>query len=81
MHRTRTRSCDSFAFDPEIERTLRQLRKDKQATSSTTDMAYQDPNVDNEVQKSLRDFAVPMVDDIHTSITRSTIQANNFKIK
>ena len=63
-------------FDPEIERTLRQLKKEKkkEANTSLSNMADQE-------QKALRDYAMPSVNGAITSIRRPAIQANNFKIK
>ena len=34
-----------------------------------------------ENQRPLRDYATPLVDEIHDSIQRPTIQANNFELK
>ena len=63
-------------FDPEIERTLRQLKKEKkkEANTSLSDMADQE-------QKALRDYAMPSVNGATSSIRRPAIQANNFEIK
>ena len=62
-------------FDLEIERTLRQLKKEKkkEANTSLSNMADQE-------QKALRDYATPLVNGATTSIRRPTIQANNFEI-
>ena len=63
-------------FDPEIERTLRQLKKEKkkEANTSLSDMADQE-------QKALRDYAMPSINGATSSIRRPAIQANNFEIK
>ena len=63
-------------FDPEIERTLHQLKKEKkkEANTSLSNMADQE-------QKVLRDYAMPSVNGAISSIRRSAIQANNFEIK
>ena len=62
-------------FDPEIERTLRQLKKEKkEANTSLSNMADQE-------QKVLRDYAMASVNGAISSIRRPTIQANNFEIK
>ena len=63
-------------FDPEIERTLRQLKKEKkkEANTSLSNMADQ-------AQKALRDYAMPSVNGAISSIRRPAIQANNFEIK
>ena len=62
-------------FDPEIEKTLRQLKKEKkEANTSLSNMA-------NQEQKALRDYAMPSVNGAISSIRRPAIQANNFEIK
>ena len=63
-------------FDLEIERTLRQLKKEKKklANTSLSNMADQE-------QKVLRDYAMPSVNWAISSIRRLAIQANNFEIK
>ena len=61
-------------FDPKIERTLRQLKKEKEANTSLSNMADQE-------QKALRDYVMPSVNGVISSIRRSAIQANNFEIK
>ena len=63
-------------FDPEIERTLCQLKKEKKkkANMSLSNMADQE-------QKALRDYAMPLVNGAISSIRRPAIQANNFEIK
>ena len=63
-------------FDPEIERTLRQLKKEKkkEANTSLSNMADQ-------AQKALRDYAMPSVNGAISSIRRPAIQVNSFEIK
>ena len=63
-------------FDLEIERTLRQLKKEKkkEANTSLSNMADQE-------QKALRDYAMPSVNGATSSIRRPAIQANKFEIK
>ena len=63
-------------FDPEIERTLLQLKKEKkkEANTSLSNMADQE-------QKALRDYDMPSVNGATSSIRRQAIQANNFEIK
>ena len=59
-------------FDPEIERTLHQLKKEANTSLS---------NVADQEQKALRDYAMPSVNGAISSIRRPAIQANNFEIK
>ena len=63
-------------LDPEIEITLRQLKKEKkkEANTSLSNMADQK-------KKVLRDYAMPSVNGATSSIRRPAIQANNFEIK
>ena len=62
-------------FDPEIERTLPLLKKEKkEANTSLSNMADQE-------QKALRDYAMRSVNGAISSIRRPAIQANNFEIK
>ena len=63
-------------FDPEIERTLRQLKKEKKKEANTSLS-----NMVNQEQKALRDYTMPSVNGATSSITKPTIQANNFEIK
>ena len=63
-------------FDPEIERTLRQLKKEKKKEAKTSLS-----NMVNQEQKALRDYAMPLVNGAISSIRRPAIQANNFEIK
>ena len=72
----RSKPLEYTLFDPEIERTLRQLKKEqkKEANTSLSNMADQE-------QKALRDYAMPSVNGATSSIRRPAIQANNFEIK
>ena len=72
----RFKLLEQTLFDPETERTLRRLKKEKkkEANTSLSNMADQE-------QKALRDYAMPSVNGATSSIRRPAIQANNFKIK
>ena len=72
----RSKPLEYTLFDPEIERTLCQLKKEKkkEANTSLSNMADQE-------QKVLRDYAMPSVNGATSSIRRPAIQANNFEIK
>ena len=63
-------------FDPKIERTLCQLKKEKKKESNTSLS-----NIADQEQKALRDYATPSVNGATSSIRRPAIQANNFEIK
>lgn len=68
----RTRSLEPSPFDPEIERTISRIRKDKQRASQHQTMAAPQPQ-DDEEPRSLRDYAIPLVDGIPSSIRRPAI--------
>ena len=72
----RSKLLEQTLFDPEIKRTLRQLKKEKkkEANTSLSNMA------DCE-QKALRDYAMPSIKIATSRIRRPAIQANNFEIK
>ena len=72
----RSKLLEQTLFDPEIKRTLRQLKKEKkkEANTSLSNMADQ-------VQKTLRDYAMPSINRATSRIRRPAIQANNFEIK
>lgn len=81
---TRSKNRELIPFDPEIERTLRDLRRENERLKI---MAEEVPIVPIEPAavvgdtRSLRDYAIPTVTGAGTSITRPTIDANNFEIK
>ena len=64
-------------FDPEIERTLRELRRARREAESSQSETMGDPQ-DN---RTMREYAVPTLDGCAPSIRRPVIQANNFEIK
>ena len=68
----KTRSEESFIYDPEIEKTLRQLRKYHKETMAA------ERQMDN---RALREFALPQASGRPTAIRKPTIAANNFEIK
>src|SRR5262249_29861541 len=72
------RSAELLPLDPEIERTLCQLRQENRRKEDMSD----GENMNNQIQalaKALRDYAVPTV--MGSAIRRPAIQANNFKLK
>jgi len=58
----RSRSLGSVEFDPEIERTLRRLRKEHREAVMAGD------NENAEIQRALRDYATPTLAGITSSI-------------
>ena len=65
-------------FNPEIERTLHQRRREQRVESeeSHTEMAQEQDQI-----RTMMDYARPSRDGVTPSITRPTIAANNFEIK
>lgn len=72
----RSMSFELIPLDTKIKHTLRRIRKEKAKTRQVNIMA---DNLDN--QKPSRDCAVPIVNDIFSSMQCPTIQVNNFEIK
>lgn len=70
----RYRSLDDDTFAPEIENTLRPLRKQKEATSQMDD----EQNTKNKV---LWDYVMSSINRATTSISRPASQAAHFEIK
>lgn len=63
-------------FDPEIERTLRALIRERGSVVVMADNQNQ-----NQMQNQilLRDYAMPNVNGTQTSIARPAVNANNFE--
>ena len=71
---------DLVEYNPEIERTLHQRRREQRVVESKeshTEMAQQE----QEQNRTMMDYARPSRDGATPSITRSTVAANNFEIK
>ena len=75
------RSCleGELFFDPEIERTLRQLRIEKKEYEK-----YQARNMaeeNNQNWRAMKDYLAPYLNGCTSSIVRPLVQANNFQLK
>lgn len=81
MRETRSSSSDLLSFDSEIERSLRSLRREQRSRTSSSMDEQPTNTMAEEIQKSLRDYAVPTVSGVHTSIARPAVQAHTFEIK
>ena len=67
----KTQGLELLSFDPEIERTFWPLQKERiQAQIHQITMAER---LEEEPTKSLRDYAVPHINSVHSSIFRPTI--------
>ncbi len=76
------RNCELIEpFDPEIERTLRALRKQQRLELKQKQAVAMADNQDNQNKRLLSDYAVPNVNGAQPSIVRPTVNANNFEIK
>ncbi|RWR83368.1 hypothetical protein CKAN_01212200 [Cinnamomum micranthum f. kanehirae] len=72
----RNQNLNLVPLDPEIERTLRRLKKEKKQQSE-----FEITEMKEQANRSLGDYAVPLVTGATSSIRRPVIQANNFEIK
>ena len=78
MHGRRSRSLERVAFDPEIERTFRQLLIINRSQGQTIEgMAEQE----RDVRRALKDYSSPTVDVAPSCIVRPAITANYFELK
>jgi hypothetical protein len=76
MH-TRSKGQEPVEYEDEIERRYHRIRKFIQNATRTQEIT---PMAEEE-QKSLRDFAMPQVTELQSSIMRPAITATNFEIK
>src|SRR5438270_9701051 len=76
-------SRELVPFDPEIERTLRTLRKQNrsQMTNNAEQINMEEDTVTNERSKKLRDYHTSMTEGYGPSIVRPPIAQNNFELK
>ena len=72
----RARRQPVVPIDPEIERTTRRLNREREGTVEPEVIVVE--MVEN---RSLNEFSIPSIDGSRSSITRPTVQANNFEIK
>ena len=76
----RSRSEEAFPLDPEIERTLKGLRRQqREKDKQEAEMANRPEQVAD--TRALREFALPKVTEVPAVIRKPTIDANNFEIK
>ncbi|MED6123720.1 hypothetical protein PIB30_051981 [Stylosanthes scabra] len=73
-----------FLFDPEIERTVRKLKKQSKASRQLNfeeveeNMAAENNNAQ---RRTLGDYTIPSTTSCGSSIVRTTVEANNFELK
>ena len=75
---TRSSSDSRLYFDPEIELTLRNLRKDQR---NSRDNRFNLNNMAQPERRTLGDFAMPDISGTFGGIVAPTIANNNFEIK
>lgn len=86
MHTRSKRKKELLPYADDIEKKFRKLRLTSEEIYTEGKLAEEietkiSVNMIAEEQKSLREYAMPTVTDIQSSIRRSTIDANNFEIK
>ena len=78
----RAQSLEFLNLDPEIERTLRRLRKERiERVSVMAEGGNQNQGGENQEQWALRDYFGPIVADNYSGIRRQAINAKNFELK
>ncbi|XP_052481182.1 uncharacterized protein LOC128035477 [Gossypium raimondii] len=79
-------------FDPEIERTIRRLReqmnmalpRNYEVIPPIRNQNTNDPPLPQDAQiqnRTIRDFVVPVLDDLQSGVVRPAIQVGNFELK
>ncbi|MED6223201.1 hypothetical protein PIB30_071684, partial [Stylosanthes scabra] len=73
-------------FDPEIEWTLRKLKKQskqahKDSSEKTIEKVFDNMAVEGTQEKTLREYYVPTTVSCGSSTVRPTVDANNFELK
>ena len=76
-------SRELIPFDPEIERTLRALRKQNmdQMTNNTERINMEEDTATNERPRKLKDYHTSSTEGYGPSIVRPPIGQNNFELK
>ena len=75
-------SLEFLNLDPEIERTLRRLRrKRRERVPNIFEEGTQNQGGENQAQQALRDYFRPIVADNYSGIHRQAINGNNFELK
>ena len=75
----RSRSEGELIFDPKIEHTLRQLRRERREYEE-----YQARNMaeeNNPNRRAMKDYMAPSLNGCTSSIVRPPVQTNNFELK
>ncbi|MED6174818.1 hypothetical protein PIB30_072640 [Stylosanthes scabra] len=86
------RDKQPIQFDPEIERTLRRLRKQSKLQQETleevshqgsimADNENSNDNLNENQRRTLGDYTIPITNSCGSSTVRPTVAANNFELK
>ena len=75
----RSQSTEELLFDPEIERSLRQLRRERRAVERVFESTMAEENEHND--RAMKDYLAPTLEGCSSSIVRPPVQANNFELK
>ncbi|MED6189753.1 hypothetical protein PIB30_099032, partial [Stylosanthes scabra] len=70
-----------FLFDPEIERTLRKLKKQTKASRQLNFEEVEENNMAADRRRTLGDYTIPSNASYGSSIVRPNVEANNFELK
>ncbi|MED6164275.1 hypothetical protein PIB30_088123 [Stylosanthes scabra] len=70
-----------FLFDPEIERTLRKLKKQTKASRQLNFEEVEENNMVADPRRTLGDYTIPITASCASSIVRPNVEANNFELK
>ncbi|MED6117927.1 hypothetical protein PIB30_114593, partial [Stylosanthes scabra] len=91
------RDKQSLNFDPEIEKTLRKLRKQAKLQEHSHEIPFEEAfeekefedeignnmagNEDNNRGRKLADFSIPSAASYGSSVVRPAVDVNNFELK
>ncbi|MED6149260.1 hypothetical protein PIB30_060698 [Stylosanthes scabra] len=70
-----------FLFDPEIERTVRKLKKQTKSQRQLNFEEVEDNNMAADPQRTLGDYTILSTASCGSSIVRPNVEANNFELK
>ncbi|MED6225878.1 hypothetical protein PIB30_097888 [Stylosanthes scabra] len=70
-----------FLFDPEIERTLRKLKKQTKASRQLNFKEVEENNMAADPRRTLGDYTIPSTASCGSSIVRPNVEANTFELK
>ena len=75
----RSQYTKNLLFDPEIECSLCQLRREWRAVEIVPEITLANENEHDD--RAMKDYLAPILEGCPSSIVRSPVQANNFELK